>query len=139
MTYPTILGRGSASATPEPLVFDLTKEEDAGIAQTAVQHENVKEGTADQSAADYDPSMDQREDEQKRLRTDANLSVNEEAEEWEEEDDQDDEDVDDMFAIIDSEKPKKSKKKKAKVLVRDSISLRLMTNFSFRRRQLRLL
>ena len=53
------------AATPAPAGFDLLKdgEEDA---QTKVQ---AQTGTVEQiSAADYDPSLDRREDEEKRVR-----------------------------------------------------------------------
>jgi serine/threonine-protein kinase PRP4 len=99
------------SATPEPELFDLAKEEEAGQAQTVVQHQNEADGAAEQSAADYDPSMDRREDEHKRLRNDQDVHmVADDAEEEYEEVEEVEEDLDDMFAI-DDEKPKKVKKK----------------------------
>lgn len=57
------------------------------------------------SAADYDPSLDRREDEERRVRGVADHDV-EMIEEVEEEDD---DDLDDMFAIDATEKKKKKK------------------------------
>ena len=65
------------------------------------------------SAADYDPSLDRREDEHRRVLKDEPMAVDpvsiedvEEIEEVEEEE----EDVDDMFAVAMGERPKKVKK-----------------------------
>ncbi|PFH53527.1 hypothetical protein AMATHDRAFT_54690 [Amanita thiersii Skay4041] len=91
--------RESMSTSPTPRDFAL--EEDG--AQVKLQVEN---GTVDQvSAADYDPSLDRREDEQKRIR-DPTLVPGAVEELLEE----DEEEVDDMFAIETSEKKRKVKK-----------------------------
>jgi len=61
-------------------------------------------------AADYDPSLDRREDERKRFGEPA------QATNWINVEEEEEEDVDDMFAIALSDKPSKPKSKK-KVLV----------------------
>ena len=102
--------RDSASPAPEPGAFELAKDEDEGKARTNAQ---AQDGTGEQiSAADYDPSLDRREDARKRAYNDEPMAID--VEEVEEEDE---DDVDDMFAIATSEKKKKVKKVK-KVVVR---------------------
>ena len=63
------------------------------------------------SAADYDPSLDRKEDEEKRLRAVVEKDgEHQEAEEIEVEEEEED-DVDDMFALdVTEKKPKKVKK-----------------------------
>jgi hypothetical protein len=57
--------RDSMSASPTPDAFELAKDDEQEDAQVKVQAQN---GNAEQvSAADYDPSLDRREDEQKRI------------------------------------------------------------------------
>jgi serine/threonine-protein kinase PRP4 len=102
--------RTGETATPEPAAFDLSKAADAGNAQSAVSAQAAQAGAAEQSAADYDPSMDRREDEQRRLREDAPMAVDVDAEVEEEVTDDEDDDVDDMFALLE-EKPKKTRKR----------------------------
>ena len=83
-------------------VFDLEKN-DHGV--------YASDGTEEQiSAADYDPSHDRREDEEKRLRAVvAKDGEHHEAEVIEVEEEE--EDVDDMFALdVTEKKPKKIKK-----------------------------
>lgn len=103
--------RDSASPAPDPGAFELAKDEDEGKARTNAQ---AQDGTGEQiSAADYDPSLDRRED-ARRAYNGERMDVDiEEVEEEEEDED----DVDDMFAITTSEKKKKVKKVK-KVVVR---------------------
>ncbi|KAH7890126.1 kinase-like domain-containing protein [Phlebopus sp. FC_14] len=107
----SIAKRDSASPAPEPRGFELTKDEEEGDARTKAQ---AQDGSAEQiSAADYDPSLDRREDEQKRIHKDEpnamDLDAIEEVVEEEEEDD-----VDDMFAVATSEKKRKKVKKVVK-------------------------
>jgi hypothetical protein len=102
--------RDSASPTPEPSAFELAKDEDEGKARTNAQ---AQDGTGEQiSAADYDPSLDRREDARLRAYNGEPMAIDVEEEE---------EDVDDMFAITSSEKKKKVKKVK-KFVVRGSSS-----------------
>jgi serine/threonine-protein kinase PRP4 len=94
--------------SPNPEDFALAKddEEDARIKVQTVQ------GDAEQVfAADYDPSLDRREDEQRRVRV-ANEMPMEVVEEEEEEPD-----IDDMFAVATGEKKKVTKVKKVIVRV----------------------
>lgn len=105
--------RDSASPTPEPGAFELAKDEDEGKACTNAQ---AQDGTGEQiSAADYDPSLDRREDARIRAYNGEPTAIDVE------EVDEDEDDFDDMFAIATSEKKKKVKKVK-KVVVRRSSS-----------------
>ena len=90
--------RRTVSVSPTPGLFSLAKgdEEEKAQAQNAVGEQI--------SAADYDPSLDRREDELKRV-----WGVKEEPEDIEMVEEEE-EDVDDMFAIAAS--PKKVKKVK---------------------------
>jgi serine/threonine-protein kinase PRP4 len=112
--------RDSASPAPEPGVFELAKDKDEGNARTEAQ---AQDGTGEQiSAADYDPSLDRREDAHKRVyKAERNAVDLDDTEEVVEEEEEEEEDVDDMFAISTSEKKKKVKKVK-KVVVRGSSS-----------------
>ncbi|KAF5348360.1 hypothetical protein D9758_010909 [Tetrapyrgos nigripes] len=97
-------------------IFDLAKDGDEKSSQLNHQQENV---TGEQiSAADYDPSLDRREDEQKRI----NAPIKPEPEEVEEieEEEEEDDDLDDMFAVSAvSAAPKNSKKiRKVKKLMK---------------------
>ncbi|KAG6816731.1 hypothetical protein H0H87_003428 [Tephrocybe sp. NHM501043] len=98
--------RDSLSASPAPEDFTLAKDdEEDGVPNT----ENP--GAEQISAADYDPSLDRREDEQRRIRdpipeVEALEIEDEEVEEVEEEDD-----VDDMFAVATTVKKVKKVKK----------------------------
>lgn len=96
------------STSPTPTDFALAKDSELEDGAAKFQAENTD---AEQiSAADYDPSLDRREDEQRRIRDPALdvQTIEEEVEELEEEDD-----VDDMFAVAtnDTKKAKKVKKK----------------------------
>jgi hypothetical protein len=97
--------RDSASVSPTPHDFALAKGEQEGESRT----QNA--GGEQVSAADYDPSLDRREDEYKRL-GDKVPNVGTVDEEIEEE-----EDVEDMFAVVTSDK----KVKKVKKIVVSSI------------------
>lgn len=104
--------RESLSATPAPAGFDLFKDGDED-AQSKVQAQG---GTVEQiSAADYDPSLDRREDEEKRVRAVADQSQNEIEMIEEEEEEEEEDEVDDMFAVVTSEKKKVKKVKKVVV------------------------
>lgn len=94
------------SVSPTPADFSLGK-----IEQDEAQAQNFAEGQGgDQiSAADYDPSLDRREDEQRRVHAPVVVSDDDE-EEYEEE-----EDIDDMFAVATSERKKVRKVKKVAV------------------------
>lgn len=77
------------------------------------QEENVNANVGEQIlAADYDPSLDRREDEGKRIQPSVKVEE-EDVEEVVEEEDEDD--VDDMFAVAVSDKPKVKKVKKVTV------------------------
>jgi serine/threonine-protein kinase PRP4 len=97
--------RDSLSRSPEPSDFTLAKAE---------ENDREQDGDKDQIlAADYDPSLDRREDEEKRVGG-AGVAKGEpepdEVEEYEEEMEEE-EDLDDMFAVAMGEKkPKKVKK-----------------------------
>ncbi|KIM52418.1 hypothetical protein SCLCIDRAFT_1223774 [Scleroderma citrinum Foug A] len=87
--------RDSASPSPEADLFELAKDEEEAHSKA-----EAPDGMGLQiSAADYDPSLDRREDEQKRVLKDNPVETIEEEEE----------DVDDMFAIT-TEKRKKAQK-----------------------------
>ena len=92
--------RESTSASPAPDGFALAKEGEEEDAQVKMQEQN---GNREQiSAADYDPSLDRREDEQKRVRA-IQDEPNADIEMIEEEED-DEDDVEDMFAVATTEK-----------------------------------
>ncbi|KAG5637187.1 hypothetical protein H0H81_005444 [Sphagnurus paluster] len=94
--------RDSMSASPTPADFELAK--DAEKDENKFQADAT--GLEQISAADYDPSLDRREDEQRRVR--------EPAPEIEEIEEEEEEDVDDMFAVAMSEKKVKKVKKTVK-------------------------
>ncbi|KAF6741573.1 CMGC/DYRK/PRP4 protein kinase [Ephemerocybe angulata] len=122
---PTRIG----TASPAPLTaglggtFALAKEDDDGI--KANESAEVRKGEQ-VKAADYDPSLDRREDEKKRFHPDEAMVVDDAGEEEEVEvtdDEGEEEDVDDMFALAmgdEEEEGKKEKKvgKKKKVVKR---------------------
>lgn len=93
--------------------FDLTKEDEQS--DTAAQ---PNEGVDEQiSAADYDPSLDRREDEEKRVRAvtakdNLHLDIGMAAEEVVEEEEEE-EDVDDMFALDTTEKKENKESKES--------------------------
>jgi serine/threonine-protein kinase PRP4 len=95
-------------ASPSSGAFELAKDEEEEDAQVKVQ---AQDNNPEQiSAADYDPSLDRREDEQKRVgivkdERPPDVEIIEEEEE--------DDDVEDMFAVATSE----SKSKKVKKIV----------------------
>lgn len=87
-------------------IFELAKDDEQEKAQAGAQGQD---GTGEQiSAADYDPSLDRREDEQRRVLKDEPIDV----ETIEEEEEEEEEDVDDMFAVATSDKKKVKKVKK---------------------------
>ncbi|KAG1893172.1 uncharacterized protein F5891DRAFT_1196803 [Suillus fuscotomentosus] len=95
--------RDSPSPQPDDSIFELAKDEDDEDVRAKMQ-----DGAPDQiSAADYDPSLDRREDEQRRVLKDEPMDV--ETIEEEEEDEEED-DVDDMFTAAITEKKRKKKK-----------------------------
>ena len=102
--------REAASMSPDPEDFALAKDhgEDEQIKEQAVQ------GDAEQVfAADYDPSLDRREDEQRRVRVaNETLPIEVVGEEEEEE-----VEIDDMFAVAMGEGKKVAKVKKVVVSV----------------------
>ncbi|KAI0713748.1 kinase-like protein [Earliella scabrosa] len=99
--------RDTASASPTPGMFSLAKGDDEEQVQAKAQEQN---GAGEQiSAADYDPSLDRREDEHKRVWGAKEEPVDVEMVEEEEEEE---EDVDDMFAIATTEKKKVKKVKR---------------------------
>ncbi|KAJ3553134.1 hypothetical protein NM688_g3777 [Phlebia brevispora] len=116
--------RESASASPTPSGFALAKEGDEEDAHHQMQEQD---GNREQvSAADYDPSLDRREDEQKRVR-----GVNNEHDDdvemiVEEEEEEDDDEIEDMFAIVSTEK-KKRKVKKVKRVAKPAVPALITT------------
>ncbi|CAK5263956.1 unnamed protein product [Mycena citricolor] len=99
----------SRSPSPEQNETQFTLAKADETAELAVAPEDQV------NAADYDPSLDRREDEFRRVNAPA-VEVVEEEMEYEEDEDED-EDLDDMFSL-DTDKPKKKKKvgkKKVKV------------------------
>ena len=106
--------RESQSASPAPDIFELAKGGEEEGAQAEAQEQAKRDGAREQiSAADYDPSLDRREDEQRRVRG-AKEELNQDVEMIEEEEEE--EDVDDMFAVSVTDKKKRIKKVK-KVIV----------------------
>ncbi|KAI0296811.1 kinase-like domain-containing protein [Russula brevipes] len=105
--------RESQSASPAPDIFELAKGGEEEGAQAEAQEQAKRDGAREQvSAADYDPSLDRREDEQRRVRG-AKEELNQDVEMIEEEEYEDDvDDVDDMFAVAVADKKKKLKKVK---------------------------
>ncbi|PBK70078.1 kinase-like protein [Armillaria solidipes] len=105
--------RASLSPPPTPgNDFELAKDDEAESSQRKTQAENsTLDGAVQVSAGDYDPSLDRREDEQRRV---FGPTQNEsEVMEMEMEEEEEEEDVDDMFAVATAEKkPKKVKKVK---------------------------
>lgn len=100
--------RESVSISPTPAGFSLAKEAEEEDVQVKAQEQD---GVHEQiSAADYDPSLDRREDEQKRV-----LGVKDEPEDVQVMEEEEEEDVDDMFAVATSDKPKVKKVKKVLV------------------------
>ncbi|KAJ3876677.1 kinase-like domain-containing protein [Lentinula edodes] len=101
------------SLSPSPSLgqdFALAKEDDEKSSELKKQEENVNANVGEQIlAADYDPSLDRREDEGKRIQPLVKVEE-EEVEEVVEEEDEDD--VDDMFAVAVNDKPKVKKVKK---------------------------
>jgi serine/threonine-protein kinase PRP4 len=112
---PAILERReSPSASPAPDIFELAKGGKEEGAQAEAQEQLKRDGAREQvSAADYDPSLDRREDEQRRVR-----GANQDIEMIDE--DEDDDDVDDMFALFVADKQKKTKKVKKVIVCRQS-------------------
>ncbi|KAF7791035.1 hypothetical protein EIP86_001994 [Pleurotus ostreatoroseus] len=114
--------RVSESASPTPSGFSLAKDGDEEDAHHKMQEQD---GNAEQiSAADYDPSLDRREDEQKRVRavnqdSDADIEMIEEEEEEEDE-------VEDMFAVVTTEK-KVRKIKKVKRVAKPAVPALITT------------
>ena len=94
-------------------MFSLAKGDDEEQVQAKAQEQN---GAGEQiSAADYDPSLDRREDEHKRVWGAKEEPVD--VEMVEEEEEEEEEDVDDMFAIATTEKKKVKKVKRVVVSV----------------------
>ena len=109
--------RASRSASPAPDIFELAKGGEEGGAQAEAQEQAKRDGAREQvSAADYDPSLDRREDEQRRVRG-AKEELNQDVEMIEEDED-DMDDVDDMFAVFATDKKKKVKKVKKIIVCR---------------------
>lgn len=96
----------SVPESPTSDAFDLAKDDEEEDTQVKIQAQN--HNSEQVSAADYDPSLDRREDEQRRVRgvKDDPVPGVETIEEEEEEDD-----VEDMFAVATSEKKSKKVKK----------------------------
>jgi serine/threonine-protein kinase PRP4 len=92
-------------------MFELAKGGEEEGAQAEAQEQAKRDGAREQiSAADYDPSLDRREDEQRRVRGTKEVS-NQDVEMIEEEE----EDVDDMFAVSVADRKKTKRVKKVMV------------------------
>lgn len=119
--------RESMTASPGPAEFLLAKDDEQEDAQ--VKRHAANAGAEQVSAADYDPSLDRREDEQKRFGKGDDgemmvLTVDEDEGVIEEE-----EDVDDMFAVAMSDGQKIKKIKKRKTVMKPAApALLTMTN-----------
>ncbi|KAF7323387.1 Serine/threonine protein kinase PRP4 [Mycena chlorophos] len=104
----------SPSPAPEQQddMFTLAKPDSPGRV-TASNTSNAAQAGQDPqvNAADYDPSLDRREDEDRRVK---GIPVDEDEEEEVEVDDEDEDDVDDMFSLGGPSKPKKKKLVKKK-------------------------
>jgi len=111
---PQINGHHSPSTSPTDGIFELAKDNEQEDAQAEAHAQAQREGDQMISAADYDPSLDRREDEERRVRGSQNEGNEEDivVEEIEEEDD-----FDDMFAIDTGEKKKKNVIKAVKPVV----------------------
>ncbi|KAI1785638.1 kinase-like domain-containing protein [Ganoderma leucocontextum] len=98
--------RQTASASPTPDTFALAKGDEEEEVQAKAQEDGVGEQV---SAADYDPCLDRREDEHKRV-----WGTKEEPHDVEmiEEEEEEEDDVDDMFAVAATTEMKKVKKVK---------------------------
>jgi len=111
--------RGSQSASPATDIFELAKGGEEEGAQAEAQEQAKRDGAREQvSAADYDPSLDRREDEQRRVRG-AKEELNQDVEMIE---DDDEDDMDDMFAVSVADKKKNIKKVKKVIVCRVSYS-----------------
>lgn len=113
----TPVGEPSLAPTPGGKDFDLEKHEANGEKE-AVQEE-VTSGKAGISAAEYDPTSDKKDDEEKRRKDEANgvgeavaepIAVEDEWEEVEIEEEVEDDDVDMFAAFGDEDTPKKKRK-----------------------------
>ncbi|KAK0473941.1 kinase-like domain-containing protein [Armillaria novae-zelandiae] len=105
--------RVSVAAADPRNDFELAKDDEAESSQRKTQAENsTLDGAVQVSAGDYDPSLDRREDEQRRV---FGPTQNEpevmEVEVEEEEEEEEEEDLDDMFAVATVEKKPKTVKK----------------------------
>ncbi|KAI0312331.1 hypothetical protein OF83DRAFT_1018835, partial [Amylostereum chailletii] len=96
--------------SPTPGIFELAKGDEDGV-QAEADAEARRAGNQQVSAADYDPSLDRREDEQRRVRG-VKEEVDPDVEMIVEEEEEEDDDLDDMFAVATTEKKKKKKVKK---------------------------
>ncbi|KAI0255180.1 kinase-like domain-containing protein [Lactifluus subvellereus] len=117
--------RESQSASPAPDVFELAKGGEEEGAQAEAQEQAKRDGAREQvSAADYDPSLDRREDEQRRVRG-AKEELNQDVEMIEEDDEEEEDDVDDMFAV--SVVDKKKKVRRVKKVVKPALPALITT------------
>ncbi|EAU80755.2 CMGC/DYRK/PRP4 protein kinase [Coprinopsis cinerea okayama7 len=132
---PEFLQRGSASPPPTSAAdqnFELAKDGEDDAKRGEIIANAAEPAGGDQiNAADYDPSLDRREDERKRFGVDQaangtnhhvngqsgsaiDVDMEDEDEDDEADEESEEEDLDDMFAVAlggDEEKPKKKKKK----------------------------
>ena len=115
----TLDRRESQSSSPPSDMFELAKGGEEEGAQAEAQEQAKRDGAREQiSAADYDPSLDRREDEQRRVRGTkevTNQDVKMIEEEQEEAEEEDDDDMDDMFAVSVADKKKTKRVKKVMV------------------------
>lgn len=110
------------SSTPAP-------DGDFVLAKGDNENHNQATETTQVSAGDYDPSMDRREDEQRRFHAD-DVQIEEEEVEVEEVEEEDD--VDDMFAAVTSAKPKVKRMVKKIVRLHLTLSSHILTLCDFR-------
>lgn len=119
--YMRVGKRDSMSASPVPDSFSLQKDGDEDEQIKA----QTQDGDKDQiSAADYDPSLDRREDEARIVMGNGNNHRSEaiDVDVTEEEEVEEEDDDDDMFAIVNPEKKKKIKRVR-KLVVRICVLL----------------
>lgn len=111
------------SSTPAP-------DGDFVLAKGDNENHSQATETTQVSAGDYDPSMDRREDEQRRFHAD-DVQIEEEEVEVEEVEEEED-DVDDMFAAVTSAKPKVKKMVKKIVRLHSTLPRHILTVCDFR-------
>lgn len=114
----TLTGQATPSRrSPSPDVFELAKLEPETVTARVDTNTTglLAGGHIEQSAADYDPSLDRKIDDERRAIRDGigevEVDKKEESMDVDEEEEEEDDDLDDMFAVA-TKDVKKSKKTK---------------------------